>query len=426
MRTLRIGMSGSDVMEIQAMLRKLGYRVAADGIFGPQTQRAVMEFQRNHGLYPDGVIGARTHAAMQRYLLGYDAYTIRPGDTFYTIAKKFGTSAALIAAANPGIVPEALMPGQTITAPYGFPVVDTDINYTYDVLQRDIQGLMARYPFAVYGTIGQSALGRDLYYIRLGNGANQVLYTAAIHALEWITSPVLMKFAEDLLSAVATGERLGGYDTGYLWNTSSIYIVPMVNPDGIELVLNGLQPDNPNYARLISWNNGSADFSEDWQANNNGVDLNHNFDAAWELSRRAAIELGITGPGPTRYPGPYPESEPESRALADFTRGRDFSLVLAYHSQGEVIFWDFMGLEPPEARAIGEELAAVSGYTLEQPTGITSYAGFKDWFIQYFRRPGYTVEVGRGRNPLPISQFNQIYRANLPLLLRAALITGSP
>ncbi len=422
MRILRIGMSGSDVMEIQAMLRKLGFRVAADGIFGPQTRQAVMEFQREYGLYPDGVIGAGTYAAMQRYLLGYDTYTIRPGDTFYTIAQTFGTSAALVAAANPGVDPEALMPGQTITVPYGYPVVDTNINYTYDVLQRDIQGLKARYPFAEYGVAGQSALGRNLYYIRLGRGANQVLYTAAIHALEWITSPVLMKFAEDLLSAVALGERLGGYDAGLVWNTSSIYIVPMVNPDGIELVLNGLKPANPNYDQLIRWNNGSADFSADWQANNNGVDLNHNFNAAWELSRRAAIEMGITGPGPTRYPGPYPESEPESRALADFTRSHDFRLVLAYHSQGEVIFWNFMGLEPPEAREIGEALAAVSGYTLEQATGITSYAGFKDWFIQDFRRPGYTVEVGRGRNPLPISQFGEIYSANLPLLLRAALI----
>jgi g-D-glutamyl-meso-diaminopimelate peptidase len=422
MRVLRMGMSGSDVMEIQAMLRKLGHQIAADGIFGPDTRRAVIEFQREYGLHPDGVVGNGTYAVMQRYLLGYASYTVKPGDTFYTIARRFGTSIALLAAANPGVDPDALMPGRTLAAPYGYPVVDTDINYTYDVLQRDIQGLMARYPFAVYGVAGQSALGRSLYYIRLGSGPNQVFYTAAIHALEWITSPVLMKFAEDLLSAVATGGSIDGYDAGYIWNTSSIYIVPMVNPDGIELVLNGLQPGNPNHDELIRWNNGSTDFSTDWEANNNGVDLNHNFNAAWEESRQAATDMGITGPGPTRYPGAYPESEPESRALADFTRSHDFRLVLAYHSQGEVIYWNFMGLEPPEARTIGEALAADSGYTLEQATGITSYGGFKDWFIQDYRRPGYTVEVGRGRNPLSISQFGQIYSANLPLLLHAAVI----
>lgn len=422
MRVLRMGMSGTDVMEIQATLRKLGYSVDADGFFGPQTRLAVMEFQREYGLRPDGVIGSATYSMLRPYLLGYSTYTIRPGDTFYTIAGKFGTSAALLAAANPGVNPEALMPGRMITAPYGYPVVDTNINYTYDVLQRDIQGLKARYPFAEYGVAGRSALGRSLDYIRLGSGSRQVFYTAAIHALEWITSPVLMKFAEDMLSAVATGGRIDGYDADYIWNTSSIYIMPMVNPDGIELVLNGLQPDNPNYIDLIRWNNGSMDFSTDWEANNNGVDLNHNFNAAWEEAKQAAAEMGITGPGSTRYPGPYPESEPESRTLADFTRSHDFRLVLAYHSQGEVIYWDFMGLEPPDARTIGEALAADSGYKLEEATGLTSYAGFKDWFIQDYRRPGYTIEVGLGKNPLPIPQFGGIYTANLPLLLHAAVI----
>lgn len=423
MRVLRIGMRGTDVMEVQAALSKLGYYTgAADGLYGPQTRSAVAKFQRRHGLAADGVIGRNTFEALRRYLWGYDTYTVRQGDTFYTIAQRYGTSAALVAAANPGVDPDALAPGQRITVPYGYDAVDTNIAYTYAVLERDIQGLLARYPFLEAGSAGVSVLGKNLYYLRLGSGSNQVFYCAAVHALEWITSPVLMKFAEDLLSAVSTGGRIGGYDSGYIWNTSSIYIVPMVNPDGVDLVLNGLQPDNPYYRELIAWNNGSADFSRVWQANNRGVDLNHNFNASWEQSRQAAIEMGITGPGPTRYSGPYPESEPESRALADFTRSHNFRLVLAYHSQGEVIFWDFMGLEPPESYIIGRQLSAVSGYALEQPTGITSYAGYKDWFIQDYRRPGYTIEVGRGRNPLPISQFPQIYSDNLPLLLRAAIV----
>lgn len=422
MRILRIGMNGSDVMEIQAMLRKLGFNIAVDGIFGPDTQSAVMGFQRARGLDPDGVIGPLTYAAMRKYLLGFDRYIIRPGDTFYKIARRYGTQAALVAAANPNADPADLRAGQEVTVPFGFPVVDTNISYTYEVLQRDIAGLTARYPFMETGIAGHSALGRELYYLRLGSGRNQVFYNSAIHSLEWITAPVLMKFAEDLLSAVSAGARIGGYDPGDIWNTSSIYIAPMANPDGIELVINGLSPSNPNYYDLITWNNGSKDFSKDWEANNNGVDLNHNFNAAWELSRQAAIEMGITGPGPTRYPGTYPESEPESKALADFTRGRDFRLVLAYHSQGEVIYWDFMGLEPPESLTIAKQLAEVSGYALEQAAGITSYAGYKDWFIQDFRRPGYTVEVGLGKNPLPISQFDNIYSHNLPLLLLAAVI----
>ncbi|MGI5849978.1 MAG: M14 family metallopeptidase [Christensenellales bacterium] len=426
MRVLRIGMSGTDVMEIQTMLKKIGYNPGPiDGFFGPQTRQAVIEFQKNFGLIPDGIIGRDTFRIMERYLLGYDIYTIRPGDTFYNIAERYHTNLALLMAANPGIDPYLMKIGQQITVPFGIDVVDTNIDYTYAVLERDIMGLKARYPFIETGVAGFSTLGRNLYYIRLGSGPNQVFYNGAHHSLEWITVPVLMKFVEDFSAAYVQGASLAGYRPEDIWEASSIYLIPMVNPDGIDLVLNGLQPDNPNYYDLIRWNNGNTDFSVDWQANNRGVDLNHNYNAAWEQSKQAEAQLGITGPGPTRYSGPYPESEPETRTIVAFTRSHNFALVLAYHSQGEVIFWDFMNLAPPESRTIGEALSRDSGYLLEEATGIASYAGYKDWFVQEYRRPGYTVEVGRGRNPLPISQFNEIYKDNLPMLLHASVITAS-
>ncbi|HBT65970.1 MAG TPA: peptidase M14 [Ruminococcaceae bacterium] len=423
MRTLRLGMSGTDVMEIQATLQKLGlYRGALDGIFGPQTQQAVIAFQQNFGLTPDGVVGPNTYRALERYLRGYDIYTIRSGDTLYRIAGIYGTTTALILAANPGLTANNLSIGQQIVVPYGFPVVDTNIDYTCDIMERDIEGLKARYPFLEVGSAGQSSLGRNLYYIRLGTGPNQVFYNGAHHALEWITTPVLMKFIEDFSEAYAQSESLAGYNPAEIWNASSIYIVPMVNPDGVDLVLNGLQPDNPNYNQLIQWNNGSTDFSTVWQANNRGVDLNHNYNAGWAESKAAEAAAGITGPGPTRYSGPAPESEPEVQAMVAFTRSHNFSLVLAYHSQGEVIYWNFQNLAPPEALSIGRALANVSGYALDVAAGIASYAGYKDWFIQEYRRPGYTVEVGLGTNPLPITQFDTIYTDNLPLLLLAAII----
>jgi Predicted carboxypeptidase len=421
MRVLRLGTIGSDVMEVQALLKKMGYDPGpADGVFGTRTQSAVAAFQRRFGLVPDGVVGTNTWRWLESFLLGYDTYAVRSGDTLYAIAQKYGASLPLLIAANPGVDPQRLAVGRRVTVPYGFDVVDTNIGYTYAVLQRDVQGLKARYPFIETGTIGQSVLGRNLYYIRLGTGPRAVLYNAAHHALEWITSPVLMKFAEDYAKAYALGQRLRGFSPADMWNRVSIYLVPMVNPDGVDLVIDGLQPNNPYYEDLIRWNNGSRDFSRDWQANIKGVDLNHNYDAAWQQSKQAEAAMGITGPGPTRYSGEYPESEPESRAMADFTRSLDPRLVMAYHSQGEVIFWDFENLAPPEAETIGQRLSALSGYELAAPEGIASYAGYKDWFIQDYRRPGYTIEVGQGENPLPISQFDTIYADNLPMLLYAA------
>ncbi len=423
MRILRLGSRGSDVMEIQAVLQKIGYyQGPVDGIFGYGTQQAVMQFQRNYGLVPDGVIGLNTYNALNRYMLGYDTYTIRPGDTLYALARRYYTTVSRIMTANPGIVPGNLQVGQRITIPFSFDVVDTNINYTYEVMERDIRGLKARYPFISVGSAGKSVLGRDLHYIRLGNGPNQVFYNGSHHSLEWITSVLLMKFAEDFSKAYADGTQIRGFNPRNIWNQSSIYIIPMVNPDGISLVLDGLQRDNPFYNDLIRWNNGSTDFSRVWQANVRGVDLNHNYDAGWEPSKQAEAAAGISGPGPTRYSGPYPESEPESRAVADFTRNHNFRLVLAYHSQGQVIFWTYQNIVVPDAERIARIFSDLSGYQLSEPYGIASYAGYKDWFIDKFRRPGFTIEVGLGTNPLPISQFNRIYNDNIGILLTAPTV----
>ncbi len=421
MRILRTGDAGSDVMEIQSVLKKMGlYTGGVDGLFGENMRRSMEEFQRRFDLTVDGVIGPQTWKVLTQFLLGYDVYTVQPGDTYLSIAKRYGTDPAAIEVANPSRDPRNLPIGARITVPYSFEVTAVDTAYTYEVLMRNIQGLKARYPFLRVSGIGASVLGRTLYCLRLGTGAWNVSYNASHHALEWITSPLLMKFAEEYLRAYALNQQINGQDPRRLWDSTTIWLIPMVNPDGVDLVLNGLLPGNPYYDRLIAWNGGSSDFSTVWQANIRGVDLNHNYNAAWRESKRAESELGITGPGPTRFSGPYPVSEPETRAMVSFTRSHDLRLVMAYHSQGRVIYWNFMGLAPAEARTIGEELARISGYTLTEAAGVASYAGYKDWYTQEFRRPGYTVEVGEGQNPLPLSQFPQIYEENLGMLLYAA------
>ena len=130
---------------------------------------------------------------------------------------------------------------------------------------------------------------------------------------------------------------------------------------------------------------------------------------------------GYTRPGPRDYVGRAPLSQRESRALAGYTEYIDPDLVLAYHTQGKEIYWQFDDIEIEGARELGERLAAVSGYTLTEPAEVSSFAGYKDWFIKVFRRPGFTVEAGSGENPLPIGQFEEIYRDNLGILVTAAM-----
>lgn len=423
MQVLRLGSRGSEVMLLQSILAKIGYNPGAiDGVFGQQTRQALIEFQRDNGLTPDGVVGPATSQLLERFLAGYDVYTIRPRDTFYKIAANYYTSVNAILTANPTLNPTNLQIGQQIIVPYGIDVVLTDVDYTYEIMEREINGLKARYPFLQVGVAGKSVLGRNLYYFRLGTGPTEVFYNGAHHGIEWITAPVLMKFVENYARAYATGSKLRGYDVRDLFSKASIYVMPMVNPDGVNIAIDGPQPDNPYYQDLLRWNNTGLPFSQVWKANTRGVDLNRNYPASWELAKAQEAAFGVTGPAPTRYGGPAPLSEPETQAVVNFTRQHNFKLVIAYHTQGRVIYWLYRDIQPPRALSIAQTFAGITGYTVANVPYAAAYAGYKDWFIEVYRRPGYTFEVGIGQNPVPISQFNTIYQENEEVLLLAPIV----
>ncbi len=294
--------------------------------------------------------------------------------------------------------------------------------YTYDRLNEDIEQIKMTYPHVEIGTIGKSVWGQNLYYIKLGKGRLKLMYNGAHHGMEWITSAMLMRFTFEFLEGVKTGKAMGGFNPQTLYNRASLYIVPMLNPDGVRLSALGMPNRLPQMEkqRLLRMN-GSADFSK-WQANANGVDLNHNYDAKWYKSKDMEAEYGIYAPGPTRFSGTAPESEPESRALTIFTRKQDFDLTIAFHSQGKVIYHGFLGKTPPRSNSIARAFTQISPYQLDNTEGIASYGGYKDWFVDKFNRPGYTVEVGMGQNPLPISQLPIIYRETLPIMLGAMTV----
>ena len=134
-------------------------------------------------------------------------------------------------------------------------------------MERDINGLKAVFPFIETESAGNSVLGKNLYYIKIGTGTNKVFYNGAHHALEWITAPLLMKFTENIAAAYSEGRSIRGYSIRNILQRSTLYIMPMVNPDGVDLVLNGLQEDNPYYNQLLQWNKTGRPFSQVWQAN---------------------------------------------------------------------------------------------------------------------------------------------------------------
>ena len=259
-------------------------------------------------------------------------------------------------------------------------------------------------------TLTRSILGKRIPIFTLGEGKRAVLYVGAHHGMEGITAAVLLDFIADYLRQYEKRATVFEYPLEYIFRERKIYIVPMLNPDGVEYALHGVDKDNPLYERLIAMNGGSEDFSH-WQANARGVDLNHNYDAGFAAYKEMEIAAGILNGAPTRYSGEFPESEPETAAICRFLRSRreEIQGVLTLHTQGEEIFCSCADALRAKTMAAGRILARFTGYRLARPEGLAAFGGLTDWCIAELGRPSYTLECGKGENPLPPNDHAAIY-----------------
>ena len=302
-------------------------------------------------------------------------------------------------------------------------IVKTDVPQTSQLCSETIDALVAAHPSCRSEVLTLTAYGRPVKTLVIGNGERKVLFTAAHHANEWITAPLLLKFGEELAQAIEGGGKIWGVEGKTIGSLVTVHMVPMVDPDGVDLVTGAIQPGSEEFAAAVrlAENYPKIPFPEGWKANLLGVDLNLQYPAGWLTAREIKFAAGYTMPGPRDYVGRAPLTQRESRVLAEYTQQLDPRLVLAYHTQGKVIYWQFRDYEIPGARELAEEFARISGYQMEDTPYESSFAGYKDWFIQEFRRPGFTIEAGSGVNPLPLEQFDTIYRDNLGILVTAAL-----
>ena len=384
MITLRLGEIGPLVEMLELALQRAGYDTEINGGFNEELENIVKEFQRDNNLTSDGIVGQQTWEKLEPYLLGYKT------------------------------------DAQGNVTPLDFDIVPTNVRYVWELVSYITEGLAVRYPFLETGNIGKSVMGKDLYYIKIGTGETEVFYNAEHHANEWITTPLLLKFAEQYAKAYANNENIGEKSAKELYDSKTLYIVASVNPDGMDIVNGGLPVgEYYNNVLAISKNYPQISFPDGWKANVRGVDLNLNYPANWNRAKEIKYELGFTTPAPRDFVGTEPLSEPESLAMYNFTLQHQFALTLSYHTQGKVIYWKYLDYMPKNSYTIGKALAEASGYTLSLTPPESSYAGYKDWFIQAFNKPGYTVEAGIGIAPLPLDQFDEIYNDNIGLLVTA-------
>jgi len=277
--------------------------------------------------------------------------------------------------------------------------------------------MLMDYGFLTRDTIGESRCARPIDLLCVGNRRKQVLFAGAFHGMEWLTSMILLKFLDELCFSVMTGQAMCGVKMGVMLNQRGLAVIPCVNPDGVEIQIHG-EESAGEYEELVK----SAGNTSKWQANAAGVDINHNFAAGWDKLKKLEIENGINKPSPTRYGGEFPESEPETRSIASYCRSGNIVHAVAFHSQGEEIYWNYGDYNDMEALKMARIMSYSSGYKIAEPQGLASGGGFKDWFEEKFRLPAFTVEVGRGENPLPIEDFNGIYKKIREMLVLGVIL----
>ena len=277
-------------------------------------------------------------------------------------------------------------------------------------------------------TIGTSVDGNPIMAIKVGKGAEHVLVLGGAHGREALTSVLILNQIEDLVFAyegdeeIQTGTSIEsnvgteifsryrdfGYSPKKVLDDVSIWFVPLLNPDGAELAMNGtVHIKNKSKLSVIKkGQNLSA-----WKANLNGVDLNRNYDLAAPRSGQS--------PGYSEYAGPSPYSEPETQAIMNFTRTENFSGVLNYHSRGEIVYYE------EDFYSMATKFLSVTGYIPYGRNEKSTVPTYDRWYYNEFKRPVFTIEVGNGAigGPVSYEQYGNIWNQNwtLPIILAREL-----
>lgn len=292
--------------------------------------------------------------------------------------------------------------------------------YSYKIMTRDLEKLASQYPDIVsYESLGQTKFGRQVWAIKLGRGESVLLLNGSHHAREWMTTTLLMKMIESYAATYYSNTGIGSYNVRQLLDRVSIYIVPMVNPDGVALSQQGTAGLPAGTAKALRKMNGNSSNFNRWKSNMQGIDLNRQYPAAWNR-----IQNNKSYPWYQFYKGNRPAQAPEVQMMMDMTYRVDPEVTISYHSSGEIIFWHFNTHSKNLSRdqSMARDLSRITGYSLVQPQRNPSGGGYKDWFIQEFDRPGFTIEIAPyvGERSVPLRLFNSIWSENKTVGLYSA------
>lgn len=284
--------------------------------------------------------------------------------------------------------------------------------YTYEKMVGDIKALEEKYPNLIdFKIIGSSEYKRPIYAVSLGTGDANLFINGSHHGREWITTGLNMYMLEQYAKKYESQEKFGNYNVVDILNKTTIWFVPMVNPDGVTLQQFGLSKfPTTDHVAIKFMNGGSANFKR-WKANAKGVDLNRQYNAGW-----ATIKSNSKSPSWSHHKGYVPEQAAEVKTLVKFTKEINPEMAVSYHSSGEILYWNYLQSSQRYARdkVYAQKIGQLTGYRLINPGPNPSGGGYTDWFISKYKRPAFTPEVGRyaGHTNVPVSEFDRIWGQN--------------
>lgn len=245
------------------------------------------------------------------------------------------------------------------------------------------QTLHNGYQFLHCYPIGKSVFKRNIHTFVWGQGDNNVVYVSGISACDHIISKFIIQFLVDLCENYMAHTLFYGLNVRKLFNTVRIYIVPMLNPDGIELCLHDAKS---NYG-VIS--DGSNSIDTGLFANARGVDIRKNFSVNFNSRKNA-----VAGTPSMDFCGCHAESEPETQAICNLCRRVPIKKAFDFQGLKEKIYWNYGIRTSRKALVKATELSELSGFDIAEKNDCKTEGGFIDWFVNVFSKPAFTIGLG--------------------------------
>lgn len=241
--------------------------------------------------------------------------------------------------------------------------------YTYATMQNQLKEWAEKYSdICRLESIGTSNEGRDITAIKISDNPDvnepepAALLMGAHHAREWPSIEVPMATARKLLEEYSTNEEIKRLIDG-----REIWIVPMVNPDGVVYSM-----EKSRYWRKNRRNNGGGTF---------GVDLNRNYGYKWG-------NVGASNSGSSdTYHGTGAFSEPESSAIKALATREKFQASISYHTYSELILYPFgygYNIPNPDTKVfvkMAGDMSKFNGYEPKNSAELYPAMGDSDDFL---------------------------------------------